>query len=583
MKPSSPRSPARLLVAAIPFALAVAGCGAPMDTTTPETLVCDPPCPKSQTCTKDGCIAPGGMKPVDMAAPQPDIAADCVPACGGATPFCKGGVCVPCLADKDCPAGQVCRALGETSACVPGCADDTRCGGGAMKCCGGGCVDTSKDARNCGACGMACGVQHSTAFCNAGACTPGMCTAGWADCNKDPADGCEAKLDYDVANCGACGAKCAIPNAIQGCGPAPMGKSGCYLKACLYGFDDCDGSPDNGCEKDITSDVKNCGACGMACGNVGHGKIGCITGVCALTSCDQGWSDCDNNPKNGCETATGTDKNNCGKCGNACGQGQVCVNSSCTCANCSFNNAKSKCVNNVCQFDVCLPNFGDCDFNVNNGCEVDLTGDNNNCGACGAACGGQTPYCVAGKCTNVSKSCLDYFNGGQKNDGMYTIDPDLNGPLPPVQVYCDMANGGQTVWNVVHDWGEWGAGMNIVMRDGNNNAVGSINEWQNNCKIFGKNNYAGSWHNHGGTYSDRNYRVFNDSQDWWNNFALKVFPSATYDKILILQDSNSTSCWAWYAEAGSLQSFGSPVGNGYAFCRGGNNASERYHIYLCLP
>jgi len=45
----------------------------------------------------------------------------------------------------------------------------------------------------------------------------------------------------------------------------------------------------------------------------------------------------------------------------------------------------------------------------------------------------------------------------------------------------------------------------------------------------------------------------------------------------------SPGCWAWYAEAGSLQSLGSPAGAGYAFCRGGDTATLRYHIYLCLP
>ena len=113
-------------------------------------------------------------------------------------------------------------------------------------------------------------------------------------------------------------------------------------------------------------------------------------------------------------------------------------------------------------------------------------------------------------------------------------------------------------------------------------AAGSIQDWQASCQLFNKQPYVGSWKNNGGTYSDAKFTVYNDAKDWWNNYALKVFPSANYDKFLILQDSQSTNCWAWYAEAGSLQCFGSPVGAGYAFCRNGNTAQERYHIYLCL-
>jgi len=136
---------------------------------------------------------------------------------------------------------------------------------------------------------------------------------------------------------------------------------------------------------------------------------------------------------------------------------------------------------------------------------------------------------------------------------------------------------------VVHGWGEWGAGMNIVVRDTLSATVGTINEWDNSCAIFGKTKYVGSWKNNGGTYSLTNFTVYADSKDYWDNYLQKVFPGVTYAQILILQDSLSPVCWAWYAEAGSLQSLGSPVGGGYAFCRNGDTATLRYHIYLCLP
>src|SRR5262249_34582852 len=123
----------------------LAGC----PTTDDRPPECQPACPAGTRCTADGCV-PGdtdlGLPPI------PDLAGACVPACSGMTPYCNDkGVCVPCVADAHCPNGQVCRAFGGSSACVPGCHDDARCAalGASVKCCGEACVDTSKDAQNC--------------------------------------------------------------------------------------------------------------------------------------------------------------------------------------------------------------------------------------------------------------------------------------------------------------------------------------------------------------------------------------------------------------------------------------------------
>ncbi|AUP78131.1 fibrinogen-like YCDxxxxGGGW domain-containing protein [Flavivirga eckloniae] len=39
-------------------------------------------------------------------------------------------------------------------------------------------------------------------------------------------------------------------------------------------------------------------------------------------------------------------------------------------------------------------------------------------------------------------NCLEYFNGGYKTDGIYTIDPDGIGGNSPYDCYCDMTNNG---------------------------------------------------------------------------------------------------------------------------------------------
>ena len=374
---------------AVLLLLAVAGCG---DATPP--LVCEPPCPDGTHCTTDGCKPDDDTGPQDLAV-RTDLSG-CSQACAGATPHCgPNRLCVACLEDSHCPAGQVCQQSGQFTVCVPGCADDSRCNGG-LKCCGMRCIDVSKDTQNCGGCGNVCGTQHSTATCVGGMCAAGNCHAGWGECNMNPADGCETNLRADPRNCTACGMVCSIPNAISGCASGAVPP--CYIAACNFGFDDCNGDEKDGCETKVLSDLNNCGECAKRCVGVPHASIGCLNGTCALTKCDPGYADCDRNPANGCEIGTGTDKNNCGMCGMACGQQQVCINSMCTCPPCNFPNAQSACVNNNCALGQCNPGFANCDGNSQNGCEQATNSDVRNCGACGVVCA-QGLICTNGSCT----------------------------------------------------------------------------------------------------------------------------------------------------------------------------------------
>ena len=266
--------------------------------------------------------------------------------------------------------------------------------GGSFKCCGNSCVDVSKSTANCGRCGAPCSPDHGVGGCSAGTCALSKCLDGWGDCDMKPDNGCETNLHIDANNCTACGMKCSIANAVVAC------SNGCYLSACQFGWDDCDGDVKNGCEKPVLTDAKNCGACGQSCGGLPHAGGTCQTGIC-VPQCDQGYGDCDGNQMNGCEASIGIDAKNCGRCGNVCPQGLVCQNSSCTCPQCNFPNAKSQCVNNQCMFDSCFTGFGNCDNNTANGCEVDFTSDDKNCGACGTVCPMNLPHCSASTCTNA--------------------------------------------------------------------------------------------------------------------------------------------------------------------------------------
>jgi Cys-rich repeat protein len=271
---------------------------------------CTPACGAGSHCEGGACVADA---PPDLGGVAPDLGA-CNPGCGGLTPHCNATHhCVGCITDAQCPSGTYCKVTSESMAgCVVGCTDDARCGGG--KCCGGRCVDTTSDAANCGACGASCGGAHAAATCEASMCKPAACQAGWGDCDADAANGCEANLHADAANCGSCGRACSLANAYTGC------SDGCYLAACKFGFDDCNNNEGDGCETAVSSDPKNCGGCGAACKPFAHASTICGAGQCMLGACQQGWFDCDGDPKNGCEANLSFDSKNCGACGKVCDQ-----------------------------------------------------------------------------------------------------------------------------------------------------------------------------------------------------------------------------------------------------------------------
>ena len=63
-------------------------------------------------------------------------------------------------------------------------------------------------------------------------------------------------------------------------------------------------------------------------------------------------------------------------------------------------NGASTCTSGKCAL-ACNAPFLDCNTKADDGCEVDPTSDPLNCGSCGHACSGATPYCVAGQCASM--------------------------------------------------------------------------------------------------------------------------------------------------------------------------------------
>lgn len=89
--------------------------------------------------------------------------------------------------------------------------------------CGGACVEPRTDPMHCGGCDP-CQPGES---CVAGVCG---CSRGWADCDGDPTNGCEASL-FATDSCGACGITCRGSTPVCCCGTC-TGAGGCIPPPC---------------------------------------------------------------------------------------------------------------------------------------------------------------------------------------------------------------------------------------------------------------------------------------------------------------------------------------------------------------
>lgn len=244
---------------------------------------------------------------------------------------CNDNLADGCEADFDLPTtcggcNNVCASLMEvvSSSCEDGNCNLV-CVNGRADCDGSsatGCEADLSNAATCGNCMNDCTrlANVASATCSSGSCGNIQCGPGFSDCNGDPADGCERSLN-SATDCGACDRACAPAHAEGQCT-----NGSCGLMQCDTGFADCNREPGDGCETPLSS-AQNCGACGNVCASSGacvNGKCGCQTdaecglgnsccnGVCADTSttcflwpCIPG-------------TAVPEARENCGGCGMVC-------------------------------------------------------------------------------------------------------------------------------------------------------------------------------------------------------------------------------------------------------------------------
>lgn len=270
--------------------------------------------------------------------------------------------------------GASCEPCGPTAdSCVEGqcaCGASSPCSGTDAACCGGACVGTSSDPDNCGGCGVVCDPNRTNVSrsCNQGICEY-SCKAGWGRCGADAdAPGCNTDLLNDINNCGACGNAC---TATDGAAGVACVQGQCQVTSCLAGRDNCDKKYANGCEVDVTSDVNNCGTCAQTCDAVANGSPVCNGGQCK-PNCNSGFADCDGIFGTGCEIDTTKDTNHCGACGDVCSV--------------PANTSTVACSASTCQLGPCKAGYENCDHNYDTGCEINLTNDINNCGACNNKC-----------------------------------------------------------------------------------------------------------------------------------------------------------------------------------------------------
>ncbi len=161
------------------------------------------------------------------------------------------------------------------------------------------------------------GGQCCSTSCSANTCVP-SCANGFQD-------GSETGIDCGGPDCADCplGGGCAIDDDCVATTVCAAGQC-----ACAPNQSNCNGSPGDGCETNVSTDTSHCGGCNLLC-SLPNANPQCAAGTCQVNSCLPGYADCDSVNVTGCEVDTDTSNNHCGTCGNVCPMGDFCVNGFC--------------------------------------------------------------------------------------------------------------------------------------------------------------------------------------------------------------------------------------------------------------
>jgi hypothetical protein len=284
----------------------------------------------------------------------------------------------------------------------------------------GECSDDLTSVADCGRCGHECHVPHGTPSCDEGECAVAECDEGsgriWANCDSAAANGCERELNSDRRFCGSCDNDCTrLLDASLHVTDVGCADGGCLITSCETGWGDCDGTFENGCEVDTTSDPAECGGCadagGIDCdGEYAHGTGLCVDSKCEFAECDPEFGDCDVDAGagrlgNGCETSVSFNDEHCGDCNLACETPDGTSENTC-----GGDGA-------TCQ-PTCVDDFGDCNENPRDGCETNVLANREHCGSCDVECLNTNAdnECVQGECVPDCDSGYESCNE-DPNDG----------------------------------------------------------------------------------------------------------------------------------------------------------------------
>ena len=283
--------------------------------------VCGTACKPGEVCSNGACAVNCAMGQTNCSGACANLMTDLMN-CGKCAMACKQGeICTMGACTLNCPMGfencngQCANPKNDPmncGKCGTACKQGEVCANGAcvsncamgQENCNGACANLMTDLMNCGKCGMACPMGQQ---CAGGVCG---CPMGQDYC----ANAC-VNLQSDLAHCGACGTACK-----QG----ELCLAGKCAVSCQMPLVACN----NKCV-DTRFDPENCSACGMACPSIMNGQRACAMGKCGLAGCDKGFFDCDGGVQNGCEINSANDVKNCGACGKACGAGAGCCNGAC--------------------------------------------------------------------------------------------------------------------------------------------------------------------------------------------------------------------------------------------------------------
>ncbi len=221
----------------------------------------------SQTLTLTHFCRHGSSEGAACSASDPCLA--CAPGLTCVADHCRRA-CVP-GADAGTLGG--CACAGE--ACVSAGSGGVCCPPGSNAVCGGACTNTLVDVGNCGGCGTVATVANGVAHCVGGRPAIESCDRGFCLATVNSVTVC-VDDQTDVDRCGACGTHC---NPVANSTPTCV--NGVCSFVCLMGYADCDHNPQNGCEANLASEHNNCGSCGIVCG----GMQTCVSMACENDYC----------------------------------------------------------------------------------------------------------------------------------------------------------------------------------------------------------------------------------------------------------------------------------------------------------